>query len=147
MTSPLAVTAVTAAALALSLASPAPASEPEDGPRKAAELYFQGHATGNGDFFRQAFHPDAKLFWVKDGTLSTRTSAEFAAGASGKPPADEAQRRRRIVLVDVTGDAAVVKVELDYPTVVFTDYLSMLKLGTEWKVVNKTFHARPKPKA
>ncbi len=138
--------AVTAAALALSLASPALGAEPEDGPRKAAELYFQGHATGNGDFFRQAFHPDAKLFWVKDGALTTRTSAEFAAGASGKPPADEAQRRRRIVLVDVTGDAAIVKVELDYPTVVFTDYLSMLKLGTEWKVVNKTFHARPKPK-
>lgn len=144
MTKPL---AVTAAALALSLAPSAPAADPEDGPRKAAELYFQGHATGNGDFFRQAFHPDAKLFWVKDGALTTRTSAEFAAGASGKPPADEAQRRRRIVLVDVTGDAAIVKVELDYPTVVFTDYLSMLKVGTEWKVVNKTFHARPKPKA
>lgn len=139
--------AAAAAALSLSLAPAASAAEPEDGPRKAAELYFQGHATGNGDFFRQAFHPDAKLFWVKDGALTTRTSAEFAAGASGKPPADEAQRRRRIVLVDVAGDAAIVKVELDYPTVVFTDYLSMLKLGGEWKVVNKTFHARPKPKA
>src|SRR5262245_56783883 len=44
------------------------------------KLYFQGHATGNGDFFRQAFHPDAKLFWVKDGALAQRTSAEFVAG-------------------------------------------------------------------
>ena len=110
------------------------------------KLYFQGHATGNGDFFRKAFHPDAKLFWIKDGAVAQRTSAEFAAGASGKPAEDEAKRVRKIAMIDIADYAAVAKVELDYPDVSFVDYLSLLKLDGKWVVVNKIFHrAAPKP--
>jgi hypothetical protein len=123
----------------------APGSD-EEAVRAAADHYLKGHATGSPDEFRQAFHPESKLFWVKDGQLSQRTSAEYIAGAKGKPADDEAQRKRRIASVDVTGDAAVVKVELDYPNAVLTDYLSMLKVNGEWKIVNKIFHSRPKPK-
>ena len=46
--------------------------------------------------------------------------------------------------IDVTGNAAVVKVVLDYPQTRFTDYMSMLKINGEWKIVNKTFYAQPK---
>jgi hypothetical protein len=110
------------------------------------QLYFQGHATGNGDFFRKAFHPDAKLFWVKDGALAQRTSAEFAAGATGKPADDESRRVRRIAMIDVAGDAAIARVELDYPDMSFVDYLSLLKIDGKWTVINKIFHrGAPKP--
>ena len=109
-------------------------------------LYFQGHATGNGDFFRKAFHPDAKLFWVKDGALAQRTSAEFAAGATGKASDDEARRVRKIAMIDIADDAAIAKVELDYPDMSFIDYLSLLKLDGKWVVVNKIFHrGAPRP--
>jgi putative lumazine-binding protein len=37
-----------------------------------------------------------------------------------------------------------VKIELDYPKVFLTDYLSMLKVDGEWKAVGKIFNARPK---
>ena len=77
--------------------------------RDAIGLYFQGHATGNGDYFRQAFHEDAKLFWMRDGKMNQLSSADFAARAKGTPPADEADRHRRIVNIDVSGNAAVVK--------------------------------------
>lgn len=126
------------------LSNPGPADD--EGPRAAAAHYLKGHATGDPDEFRLAFHPEARLFWVKDGALATRTSAEYIAGATGRPADDEAARRRRIVTVDVTGDTAVVKVELDYPQAVFVDYLSMLKLDGTWRIVNKTFHVQPKPK-
>jgi hypothetical protein len=116
----------------------------EAGVRATIENYFRGHATGDGEYFKRAFHPDAKLFFIRDGKLTTRTSAEYIAGASGKAPADEAQRKRRIESVDITGNAAVVKVTLDYPGVRFTDYMSMLKIDGEWKIVNKTFYAEQK---
>ena len=116
----------------------------EDGARAAAEHYLKGHATGDPEEFRKAFHPDLKLFWVKDGQLAQRTSADYIAGATGKPADDEAQRKRRIASVDVTGDAAVAKVELDYPKAFITDYLSLLKVNGEWKVVNKIFTVRAK---
>lgn len=118
----------------------------EEAVRKTVDLYFQGQATGNGDFFRTAFHTEAKLFWVRDGKFSQRTSEEFAAGASGKPAADETERKRRIESIDVTGNAAIVKVVLDYPTVKFTDYFTMLKIDGEWKIMNKTFTSEPKQK-
>jgi hypothetical protein len=125
--------------------APAPAPNPEDAAvRQALDHYLQGHATGDGAHFRLAFHPDARLFWIRDGQVAQRTSEEYAAGASGRPPADESQRKRWIESVDVSGNAAVAKIVLDYPGARFTDYMSLLKVNGEWKIVNKTFHSQPK---
>lgn len=138
--------AVTFGALASKAAVPPQGSE-EAAVRAAIENYFLGHATGNGDYFRKVFHPDSKLFWIKDGKLTQLTSDEYISRASGKPPDDEAQRKRSILSVDITGNAAVVKVLLDYPSARLTDYMSMLKIDGEWKIVNKTFVAEPKPRS
>lgn len=113
--------------------------------RETIQHYFQGHATGNGDYFRKAFHTDAKLFFIRDGKLTQWTSEEYISRAGGKPAADEAQRKRRIDSIDISGNAAIVKITLDYPKVVFTDYMSMLKIDGQWKIINKTFYANPRP--
>ena len=112
--------------------------------RAALEHYLAGHATGDGAHHKMVFHPDSKLYFNRDGKFSRRTSAEYIAGSPGKPAADEAQRKRRIVSVDVTGDAAMAKIELDYPQTFFTDYFNLLKVDGKWMIVNKTFHARRK---
>jgi hypothetical protein len=139
------LTALIAVAGLAVLLLPARAENAEEaGVRATIENYFRGHATGDGAYFKQAFHPEAKLFFIRDGKLTTRTSAEYIAGASGKAPADEPERKRRIESIDITGNAAVVKITLDYPTVRFTDYMSMLKIDGEWKIVNKTFYAEQK---
>lgn len=134
-------------ALSLSLAcgrlEATPADPDRDAVRATVERYFRGHATGDGDHFRRAFHPEARVLWIKDGALAQKTSAEFAAGASGKPAADEARRLRRIVLIDVSGDAAIAKVELDYPSARIVDYLSLLRIGGAWVIMNKIFHRAP----
>lgn len=36
---------------------------------------------------------------------------------------------------------------LEYPTVTYTDYMSLLKVDGEWKIVNKVFYAEAKPKS
>lgn len=113
--------------------------------RETIQQYFQGHATGNGDYFRKAFHADAKLFFIRDGKLTQWTLEEYASRASGKPAPDEAQRKRKIESIDISGNAAIVKITLDYPKVVFTDYMSMLKIDGQWKIINKTFYASPRP--
>lgn len=46
-------------------------------------------------------------------------------------------------MVDVTGNAAVARIELDYPAAFITDYFSLLKIDGEWKIMNKIFHVRP----
>ena len=126
---------------------PARAQNAEDAAVRAAiEHYFRGHATGQGEHFRKVFHPDAKLFAVREGKYWQLTSEEYIARAPGKPAADEEQRKRSIESVDSSGNAAIATVVLDYPQVKFTDYMSLLKIDGQWMIVNKTFYAEPKGK-
>jgi hypothetical protein len=137
---------ITFALLMFPLASAQAQNSEEAAVRVPIENYFKGHATGEGEFFRKAFHPEAKLFFIREGKFTTITSEEYISRASGKPPADESQRKRSIESVNIAGNAAVVVVKLDYPTVKFIDYMSLLKVDGEWKIVNKTFYAEPKAK-
>lgn len=135
---------LSAFALAALLAVPSPATATPPGEVDPAvlapvEAYLRGHVTGDGEEWRRAFHPSAMVTGVRDGKLESMTAPDFVSRAPGKPPADEAQRKRRIVSVDVSGDAAVAKVELDYPRVFFVDYLSLLKIDGEWKIAQKTY--------
>jgi len=114
--------------------------------RVPLENYLKGQATGDGEYMRKAFHADAKVFSYRDGKLNQLTSAEFAARFTGKSAPDEAQRKRWIESVKITGNAGVGVIVLDYPTIKFTDYMSLLKVDGEWKIINKTFHVEPKTK-
>lgn len=116
-----------------------PASE-EAAVRAALQHYLDGHATGEASHFEIAFHDVADLYWIADGELQTRTSAAYIDGAPGRPAEDEPERKRWIERVDVTGDAAVGTIVLDYPGARITDYMSLLKIDGEWRIVNKIFH-------
>jgi regulator of protease activity HflC (stomatin/prohibitin superfamily) len=106
--------------------------------------YLQGHITGDPDFIRKAFWPEGRVTFVREGKLTQRSAEEFAAGFPGKPAADEAQRKRSIESIDITGNAATAKIVLDYPAVKFTDYMTLLKIDGEWRIINKSFYAEPK---
>ncbi len=108
------------------------------------ENYFKAQATGNGDLIRQAFHTQAKIMFFSDGKFNQWSAEEFAARFSGKPAPDEDKRKRSFEIIDIAGNAAIAKVVLDYPNVKFTDYMTLLKIDGEWKIINKTFTSAPK---
>lgn len=134
------------AAFAFAYQSGQALSAEETAARVPLENYLKGHATGDGEFMKKAFHPEAKLFWYRDGKLNQRTSADYIAGMAGKPAADEAQRKRWIESVKITSNAGVGVIVLDYPSAKLTDYMSLLKVDGEWKIINKTFTSEPKVK-
>lgn len=115
--------------------------------RVPLENYLKGHTTGNPEFMRKAFHTEGKLIFIRDGKYTTRTFEEYIGGMNGKSAPDEDKRKRWIESVDVAGNAAFGKIILDYPTVRFVDYMSLLKIDGEWKIVNKSFYAEPKQAA
>ena len=131
---------------AFKLASARAAGAEDAAVRKTLGLYFQGHATGDGEYFRKAFHPEAKLFAIREGKFWQLPSADYIARATGKPAPDEASRKRTVESVDVTGNVAVAKLVLDYPDARLTDYMTLLKVDGEWKIINKAFQAEPKSK-
>lgn len=112
--------------------------------RAPLEAYLRGHATGLAEEFRPAFHTDAQLWGMRNGTLIRMTAEQYIGRASGAPAADEAQRRRWIESIDVTGDTAVAKIILDYPSVRFTDYMALSRIDGRWVIVNKMFQAESK---
>ena len=115
-----------------------------DAIREALQLYINGQATGDPEVMAEAFHPSARLQFIRNGEASVRSLEDYLGGMSGEPAPDESQRQRRIVMVDYEGTVAVARIELDYPRVLFTDYMQLLKINGQWKIVNKIYHIERK---
>lgn len=139
----------TGMALLVALSSAQPISTPapdETGVRAAISLYLKGQATGNPEYYRQAFHPDAKLNGVRDGKPEQRTLAEYLTMQSGRPAADEEQRKRTVSYIALSGDAAVATIILDYPKALTTDHMSLIRSDGRWLIVHKLYNVASKPK-
>lgn len=108
------------------------------------QAYFRYHQTGDPKGLSEAFHPEALLQWSEGGQRRVLTQADWIARAEAQALKTAGQPRPevrcQIVSLEVSGHAAVAKVILDYPSFRFVDYLHLLKLKDEWKIVDKIFH-------
>lgn len=106
--------------------------------------YFAGLAREDPGEVKRAFHPDALLLWTDAfGGLKVETqSSWYKTFTPDRPPSPPPPMR--IVSVDCTGTAAVVKTELEYPRNWFTDYIALLKVNGQWTIVSKIYDAAPK---
>ncbi len=88
--------------------------------------------TGTHPRARSAPHVAVISDWVKR-TAERKASAEFdPAGNSWQ---------HHFASVDVTGNSASVKIELSKGgKLVYTDYLSLLKFDSGWRIVAKVYH-------
>lgn len=105
------------------------------------------HAKGDVALMRGGFHPSFRMLTLRDGALTPVTLDEWA-GRIEKGAADRSAPRPEIraefTSVDVTKDAAVVRLELYRGGKhAFTDYLSLYRFPDGWKIVSKTFQAHP----
>ncbi len=112
--------------------------------RRVVDGYLLGLKFNDVARLRAAFWPDARLYFTKkDGSLGQLTQAEWYKGFEASAGKEEAGTLD-IVSVDVTGDAASVKVVETYPKSVYTDYLNLLRFAGEWRIVNKIYTSRPR---
>jgi hypothetical protein len=119
----------------------------KDAVRVPLENYIKAHATGDPEYARKAFHTEGSMTYVRDGKYVSESFDSFIRRAfTGKPAADEEMRRngRRIEAIDVNGNAAVARIVLDYPSVRFIDYMTLLNFDGGWKIANKSFFAERK---
>jgi hypothetical protein len=111
---------------------------------RAVGHYMDGWMTGNVESLRRAFHPDAKLFSVRNDSLIQLSQADWYSRFPASPSNPSDGRQIEIVSTEVANTVAQVKVTSSTPRGAFTDYLSLARSGGEWKIVNKTFHFEPK---
>ncbi len=138
--------------LFLLLAAPALADGHEE--QAIEDLILKAYVHGafnelNPDAMRAGFHEDFAIFSAKGEAISKYPIATWADGAAKRkadPAFDPAENRwaHRFVSVDVTGGSASVKIELSKDgKLVYTDYLSLLKFDSGWRIVAKVYHQHP----
>jgi ketosteroid isomerase-like protein len=146
------------AALAVVLAVPAEVAAESRSPEQQAvvEVVTAAYVDGIHNYrdpaaIRQGFHPDFEMLILRDDKLEKLPIARWIAtieerNAKEPPPARDTPRTTTasFPLVEVTGTAAVCKVELVREgKLVFTDYLSLYRFADGWKIVGKSFYRHP----
>ncbi len=99
------------------------------------DFYFEGWMTGDTTKVGRAMHPTCHLKYYRDSTFSDISRAEYLS--KFKPRAKEAGMEGRIISLDVTGNIASAKCELETPKAVFTDYFNLIKTSEGWFIVDK----------
>jgi Putative lumazine-binding/Protein of unknown function (DUF1579) len=93
---------------------------------------------------REAFLPSMNLYTTDEkGSLRTISFAEFLQRVSANSDARQKERQAAIDSIDRTGNVAIVKITTIRPQARVTDYLSLVRINDQWKIVNKSFFAEP----
>jgi hypothetical protein len=123
-------------------------SDPADEVRAVVEAsYINGAFNAlDPEAMERGFHPDFAIFSADGEKIKEYPIGEWVAGVAKKkasPDFDPADNvwEHKLPIIEVTGGAASVKVELyRNDTLVFTDYLSLLKFDSGWRIVAKVYH-------
>ncbi|MCR9125355.1 MAG: nuclear transport factor 2 family protein [Rhodobacteraceae bacterium] len=107
---------------------------------ETAQRYLDGARATGAEKLRSAFDPRAQIFGhLGEHLLADPIEALFQWHDENGPASEVVAQ---FSILDVTETIAVVRVEADNWTGHrFTDYLSLLKQGGQWTIVNKVFHA------
>lgn len=117
-------------------------TEPEAAVVAAVEGYFQAIHAGDTAGLAAVFHPTATLIGWDEGELR-RVSLEqwFRFVESIPSPASQgAVCDGKVLSVDITGTAAMVKVSESYRAFRYVDYLSLVFTPDGWRIVGKCYH-------
>jgi hypothetical protein len=110
--------------------------------KKALFNYIDGTANGEPDRVKKAFHKDLNLYSVRNNELHTWKGENYIGRLK---PGKKSNRIGKIISIDFENNAAMAKLEIDMPGAkrIYTDYMLLLKVKGEWKVIHKSYTFRP----
>ena len=99
----------------------------------------QNYMSGQADRVEKAFHPSATMKYIDAQTNEFKDVpiAEYIARV--KANTNRTERKIEIVSLNIEGTAAQAKIKIESGNVVLYDYMNMLKINGEWKIVSKIF--------
>ncbi len=122
--------------------SPAAADSSTAAITAVVQRYLDAQRTGNGDLIRAVFHPAARVDFLQADTLGSISREAFAQRFSGRTGSD-GPSVFRLLSIDLSGNAAVAKVELNGARGRVVDFLTLMKLRDGWSVVAKATDFTP----
>lgn len=109
--------------------------------QQVLDLYFEGVYRGDIEKLGQAFHPKALLFGNVNQSPYIKTLQEYLEIVKNREsPADLGEDfKMEAYGIEVLGNVAVVKASLNMLNYDYRDFLSLVKSGDRWQIVNKSF--------
>ena len=120
--------------LLLSIASIAQKTDEE-----AVRACLANYMSGEGDRMEKAFHPSATMKYIdaQSNEFKDVPIADFIARVKGTTTKQD--RKIEIVALNIEGNAANGKIKIETEKAILYDYMNMLKINGEWKIVSKIF--------
>ena len=100
--------------------------------------YIEGTADGDADRIKRAFHSELNLYSIDNDSLKTLSGKKYISYfENGK----KRNRIGSIVSIDYENDAASAKIKILMPARrrIYTDYLLLLKIEGNWKIIHKSY--------
>jgi hypothetical protein len=110
----------------------------------AVKTCLEHYMSGDGNRMEIAFHPSATMNYIdyKTGEFKDVPIAEFIARV--KSNTSKTERTIEIVSMNIEGNAAQAKIKIETDKVFMYDYMNLLKINGEWKIVSKIFSRKDK---
>ena len=110
----------------------------------AVKTCLEHYMSGDGNRMEIAFHPSATMKYIdyKSGEFKDVPIAEFIARV--KSNTTKTERTIEIVSMNIEGNAAQAKIKIETDKVFMYDYMNLLKINGEWKIVSKIFSRKDK---
>lgn len=109
---------------------------------QTVSYYLDGGTNNDFSTLKKAFHPYAKMKFMRGENYTEVNALEFFKKAI--KPGPKQNRTSKVEEINIAGNAANARLRIDYPKFYFIDYMNLLKIDGEWKIVNKIFHRQNK---
>lgn len=112
--------------------------------KASARACLEDYMSGDGARVEKAFHPSASMKYIDaaSGEFKDVPIADYIARV--KANTTKSDRKIEIVELNVEGNAANGKIKIETDKAILYDYMNMLKINGEWKIVSKIFSRQNK---
>jgi len=111
--------------------------------RAVIERYVEGTRRGDLALVESTFHPDARMSGFLQGKLLVGGPQPFYDAVANAPSPEKSGEpyKAEISFLNVAGSAATATlIEGPYLGMHFTNFFHLLKIGSDWRIVSKTFN-------
>lgn len=117
---------------------------PQSADESAVKACLENYMSGEGSRVEKAFDPSASMKYidVQSGEFKDVPIADFIARIKANTSAPK--RKIEIVSMNIEGNAAQAKIKIETEKAILYDYMNLLKINNEWKIVSKIFSRKDK---
>jgi len=108
---------------------------------ESVTLYFKGTYHGNAEMLSKVFHPNARITGIMNDEIFDWSLSDFINRVTAFPTAENKNEKydKKIISIDRTKNAAMVKARVAVGELIFFDYITLLKIDDQWLIRNKSF--------